>query len=441
MPPVKLKTLKIKIYPTPEQKKLIDEFIDTSRFVYNRTLEHINKGSKINFQNLRDLLVTENTKKVLNEYKEYDHSINELKRRKKELKEEIEDTKLLKEAIEKVDEQIKLNHALRRTAMKDHKPETNLMINAFELNTPKDIRACSVKQCCDAFKTGFTNLRNGNIKYFNMKYKTKKESIQTIELSPQIISIKENQIRICPTLFKDPILKMDKRNKRKLKDMQIENNVDIQRASGGSAPGYYIYISIKVTSKESKLDKIAGVDLGIRTFATVHTHSHSNGSNVISEYKHRADLLNKWNKKIDTLKKFKRVRKKHFNKLDKKKIDLTNRLHWDFINHMLNENDVIYLGDIKSHGIVKNGSNKKLNRDFNDLKFYQLKQRMFYKASVAGKKVILVPEHYTTKTCSCCGVINENVGSKEVFECSHCHLKTGRDMNASKNMKLKGLHT
>ena len=441
MPLVKLKTLKIKIYPTLEQKNLLDEFIDTSRFVYNRTLEHINKGHKINFQNLRDLLVTENTKKGLTEYKEYDKSINDLKIRKKELKEEIKDINILKDAIGKLDEQIKLIHASRRTAMKEKDPETNSMIHDFELNTPKDIRACSVKQCCDAFKTGFTNLRNGNIKYFNMKYKTKNESKQTIELSPQIISIKENQIRICPNLFKDPILKIDKRNKRKLKDMQIENNVDIQRASGGSAPGYYIYISVKVTSKESELDKIAGVDLGIRTFATVHTHSHSNGSNVISEYKHRADLLNKWNKKIDTLKKFKRVRKKHFNKLDKKKVDLTNRLHWDFINHILRENDVIYLGDIKSHNIVKDGSNKKMNRDFNDLKFYLLKQRMFYKASVAGKKVILVSEYYTTKTCSCCGVINENVGSKEVFQCSHCNLKTGRDMNASRNMKLKGLYT
>jgi transposase len=36
------------------------------------------------------------------------------------------------------------------------------------------------------------------------------------------------------------------------------------------------------------------------------------------------------------------------------------------------------------------------------------------------------------------GAINNNVGSKEVFECSQCNLKTGRDMNASKNIKMKG---
>jgi transposase len=52
--------------------------------------------------------------------------------------------------------------------------------------------------------------------------------------------------------------------------------------------------------------------------------------------------------------------------------------------------------------------------------------------------VFLVPEHYTTKTCSCCGTINNKVGSKEIFECGECNLITGRDMNASKNMKMKG---
>ncbi len=71
------------------------------------------------------------------------------------------------------------------------------------------------------------------------------------------------------------------------------------------------------------------------------------------------------------------------------------------------------------------------NMNFNDLKFYQLKQRLLYKA-------FYVPEHYTTKTCSCCGAINNNEGSKEVFECSQCNLKTGWDMNASKNIKMKG---
>ena len=155
MPTVKLKTLKIKIYPTNKQKQLLDEFIDTSRFVYNRTLEYINKGHKINFQDLRDILVTENTKKGLDEYKAFDDSIKELHKQKKET---IKDNK-------DIEDKIKTLQKERRDLMKQYDSTKNPLINSFETNTPKDIRANAVKRCCDAFKSGFANLKNGNIRY------------------------------------------------------------------------------------------------------------------------------------------------------------------------------------------------------------------------------------------------------------------------------------
>jgi len=323
--------------------------------------------------------------------------------------------------------------------MKDYNYSKNESINAFEIETPKDIRACAVKRCCDAFKTGFTNLKNGNIKYFNMKFKKKTDKSQTIELTPKNISIKNNNIRIAPEFFKDNcILEIDKHNKRKIKNLKIENNVDITRSSDG----YYLYLSIKTTESESsKLDIVAGVDLGVRTFATVYSSKMSNSEPVITEYKHKADLLDKLNKKINMLKNFRRIRKKQISKLEKKKSNIVNKLHWDFINDLLSCNDMIYIGDIKSHDIVKNGKNKYLNVAFNDLKFYQLKQKLIYKAFITGKKVLYVSEHYTTKTCSCCGIMNENVGRNEVFKCSTCKLVTGRDINASKNIKMKGMLT
>jgi len=184
--------------------------------------------------------------------------------------------------------------------------------------------------------------------------------------------------------------------------------------------------------------------LGIRSFATVHSNNYSKNETMITEYKYRQDMMNKLNRKIFILKNLrktegKKIRKKQYNKIEKKKIDLVDKLHWDFINDLLKNNDVIFLGDIKSHGIVKGGKNKILNLAFNDLKFYKLKERLLYKASLCQKPVYLVPEHYTTKCCSSCGIINNNVGSKEVFECQECGLITGRDMNASKNMKIKGL--
>ena len=412
MPTVSLKTVKIKIYPTSKQKQLIDGYINTSRFVYNRTLQYIKGGHKVNFNDLRDLLVTVKTKKDLDEYKAFDPLINELKRQKKDSSNDINE----------LERQIKALQQQRRDKMKQYDSVVNPRIHAFELNTPKDIRSCAVQRCCDAMTTGFTNLKKGNIKHFNLKYKKKTDKIQTIELTPKNISVKDGKIKI-PSFGPDCFLKTHKPLKH-----TINHNVDIVRKRNE----YWVHLNVPTIVKEPKpLKTIAGIDLGIRTFATVYS------SNRITEYKHRCDLLKKLNIKINLLKSLKRIRKKQITKLEKKKMDLVDRLHWDFINHVLITNDVIYLGDIKSHDIVKNRKIKHLNIAFNDLKFYQLKQRLFYKAYVAGKKVIMVPEHYTSKTCSCCGVLN-NIGSKEVFECCSCKMVTGRDMNACKNMMMKG---
>lgn len=428
MPIVSLKTLKIKLYPTQHQKKVLDSFIDTSRYVYNRTLEHIKKGHKVNFQDLRDLLVTAETQKGMDEYKYFDNLINVLKEQQKHATDDAE--KLLAK------ENLKIVQQNKRNFMKQFPFTKNPMIKDFEIETPKDIRTCAVKRCCDAVKTGFTNLRNGNIKHFNMQFKKKTENVQSFEITPKLISIENGSIKMTPTFF-DEGHSIIKTHKSISKVSKIDHNTDIVRIKND----YYIHIPVKTKVKDQvKVETVAGVDLGIRTFATV--FSHNSTTNIISEYKHRSDLLQQLNKKIKFLKSMKgrHVRKKHIAKREKKKKDIVDLLHWDFINTLLNENDVIYLGDIKSHDIVNGGKNRVLNQAFHDLKFYTLKQRLIYKAYVKGKKVYSVREHYTTKTCSCCGSLNNSIGSKEVFQCDQCNMITGRDMNASKNMLMKGLH-
>jgi IS605 OrfB family transposase len=229
-------------------------------------------------------------------------------------------------------------------------------------------------------------------------------------------------------------------------NVEISNNVDLIRENNRE---YFLYVLIptKIKEKKSQPERFSGIDLGLRTFATVYSNSIGNETSretKVFEYTHRIELLKKLNAKIDLLnskerkKKKKRKKKRKLQKYEKRKKDLVDSLHWDFINDSLKENDVIFLGHIKSHNIVRGGKNKFVNRDFNDLKFYLLKQRFVYKSLVNNKKVILVKEHYTTKTCSNCGSLNNEIGSSKVFRCS-CGLVADRDMNASKNILLKGL--
>jgi transposase len=375
--------------------------------------------------------VTENSKKEIPEIKRLDEKIVSLQQL---LKSESNSGRQ-----EEISQQIRLIQVEKKETSKKLKSVKNQDIRDFELETPKDIRANAVKQCCDALKTGYSNLANENIKFFKMKFRKKSNKKQGIELSKAQISIREGKIRILPSIFKEEnILKIHKRIEKKIqkKKYEINNNVDLIRVN---KKDYYLYLLLptNVMEKKPECSKVGGCDLGIRTFATVYIADKSESISIV-EYNYRKELLKKLNEKIDLLKRKKRVRRKCFEKYERRKKNFIDVLHWSFINDILKECDIIYLGDIKSHSIVKGKKNKKLNRETCDLKFYLLKERLMYKANVNNKKVHLVKEHFTTKTCSSCGKVNNSVGSSEVFECKRCNLNTGRDINASKNILMKG---
>jgi IS605 OrfB family transposase len=71
---------------------------------------------------------------------------------------------------------------------------------------------------------------------------------------------------------------------------------------------------------------------------------------------------------------------------------------------------------------------------------YKFKMLLNYKMGRTGGRVIECQEHYTTKTCSCCGRINHNIKAQKVFTCPHCKLTTDRDVNAARNIFLKNEH-
>ena len=427
-----LKTIQIKLFPTKRQKELIDEFINTSRFVSNKAIECIEKGHKPSFKELRDMLVTSSTKKHSETYTTLSEEIMNLHY----LKHKTEDSK----DRQRIVEEIKSKNKTLLERMKEVDYEENQNLKEFEKNTPKEIRANAVQSVCDAYKSGFTNLKNGNIKYFKMKFKKKSTPKQTIELAPSSISLSNGVLKILPRTFKDEcILKISNKNKKKHKDLTIENNVDIVRKNGT----YFAHILKAVEHKDKTVKEdynMCGVDPGVRTFATSYSYSTKDNKTIIREYEHRVDLLTKLNNKMEKMKeRKKRIKKKHYNKIEKKKKYIVDSLHWDTINHLLLNNDLVFYGDIKSQAITKGNKNKTLNQDFNDLKFYIFKTRLKYKAETLAKQAIILNESFTTKTCSGCGTINNNVGSSKIFSCSTCNLRTGRDENASKNILMKGL--
>lgn len=416
--------------PNKQQRIIIDEWIDTSRYVYNKTVNLVRDGHKINHFELRDKLVTENTKKNNKEYQTFMTELAELQKQKKT---SIKD----KEKTIMIDSLILLKKQSRCVIAKELKAEKNKGITLWELNTPKAVRDTAVSDVCKAYKTGFSNLKAGNIKHFKLGFKKKTNPNKCVCIPKSLVKNKDGVISISPVFFKENSnFKMGKRTIKKHKNIVIDNDIRVVKQKGE----YWFVIPIPVPLNNKKpLINYCGVDPGVRSFMTTF------GNDCCIEYKHNENQLKKLNNKITEFKKLrnkkaikKRIAKKKYDLLETKKENLINELHWKVINDLLKRNDVIFYGDIKSHDIVKNGKNRTLNKNINDLKFYKFKTRLLEKASEKNKRVVEVNEAFTSQTCCCCGMMYKP-GISKIYSCKQCNTNVDRDINASKNITMKGI--
>jgi len=431
--------------PTKHQRLIIDEWINTSRYVYNKTIDLINKGHTINHFELRDKLVTENTKKNNNKYKDFISELANLTKNKKilndQLKKSKHDNKLYIEISEKIklqDKLITIKKQSRTQMSKVLKSEKNQNINNWELNTPKAVRDGAVNDVCKAYKTGFANLKLGNIKFFKLHFKKKSNPDKCVCVPKCLLKNKNGTIHLAKDFFKENCkIKMGSKNLKKYKDLKIEHDTRIVKQKDE----YWLIVPISVeTHPKQKCINYCGIDPGVRTFMTVF------GNIDCTEYQHNIKELQFLNNKLAhlkaqrKLKHRKRILKRKLNRIETNKSNLINELHWKVIGDLLKNNDIIFYGDIKSHSIVKGNKNKNLNRDACDLKFYKFKERLIFKAYEKNKKVVMVNEAYTSQTCCFCGSMYKPKCSK-IYECKKCNKTVDRDINASKNILMKGLLT
>ena len=394
---------------------------------------------------LRDKLVTANTKKTNPAYKEISNRIKELMKEKKELetihnafyvskqtpKMKLGELQKLKTDMITIQEKLERE----RKKLRELSSEKNSVVQEWELETPKEVRAGAVDDVCSAYKSGMSNLKAGNIRHFRLGFRKRKSNYKSVVIPKNFLKNKSGIIHLAPMFFNDDCkFKMGKKTKKKHGDLVINHDCRISK----KMDEYWLLVPLPMVCQEKKLPvNYCGVDPGVRTFMT------SFGNNGCMEYEYNTRMIQKLDTKLAKCKDKKynkpnRIYKSKLVKLERRKENLINELHWKTINHLVTHNDFIFYGDIKSHDIVKDGKNRTLNRGMNNLKFYKFKERLLHKAKEHGKNVIMVHEANTTKTCSFCGQMN-NVGTSKVYSCSSCNRKVGRDVNAAKNILMKGI--
>ncbi len=128
-------------------------------------------------------------------------------------------------------------------------------------------------------------------------------------------------------------------------------------------------------------------------------------------------------------------------KIFKKIRDLVDTLHKNLSKWLCENYNHILIPDFKSSGIVRKKERKINNKTVRNVltwSHYRFKQRLLSKArEYPWCKVIETTEEFTSKTCGNCGTIKENLGGNKKFECFHCKIKMDRDFNGARNILLK----
>jgi putative transposase len=385
-----LKTRKVKLNLNNNQRKIINGWFGTCRYVYNRAVSYINNPHTV----LPD-----------GDPKAYEVNLSYL-----------ENNKIINK--------FHLRDLLVTKINNEHH------INDWEFDTPKDIRADTLKTLVANYESAFTNLKRGNICKFGMNYKTKKSITKTIDIPKSAIKIKDNKLYIYSSYIKDPI-----KIKQNIKKLKINHDSELHYN------GLYYYLLIPIDSKvEEKKEekKIIALDPGEKRFQV----GYSNKECI--EISSRTELTQKLKKKIKDMQsrfvkltsKIKRQIRKKYNKIN----NIIDDIHWRTITYLRKNYNDILLPIFESQEMVKsmNSYQKKCKDKLLTLKHYKFKERLINKAkSIKNLRVHIVNEAYTSKTCTNCGTLNET--KPNYMECRSCKITVERDINGSRNILLKHL--
>ncbi len=325
-------------------------------------------------------------------------------------------------------------------------------------DTAKSLRANTLKTLSANIKSAFTNLKNKNIRYFKLKYKSKNKldfNVISDDKTNCNISIINNKYYISISKLKNIKIKVNTKEKIPL---EITSEIKIEKTKLGFnlVLPYTItktYESNKTVNKtdlivnyKKDMPKVCALDPGQRTFLTGFDsignifNIGNNANKKILELKLKKDKIKSEyekykkikKKKYKEYKKYKYYKYKYYTMENKIK-NYIKELHHQSANYLTKEYDKIILPKYETQKMVKKGS-KNFNKMILSLNHFNFKNILKNKCKKHNKTLIEVCEAYTSKTCSNCSKYKLNLGSSKIYNCEYCKRKFDRDENAAYNI-------
>ena len=371
-PKIGVYTRQIRLYPTMEQRRILKQWFGVARKVYNNTLKICQARPKLN------------------------KSLDNLRFR-----------------IEK-----KLYH------------------KNYISTVPYYIKDCAISDYIKADDNARLKYRTTK-KCSQMRFRSKKQpsqSIQPLNTSAKSILNSNNRPRLLQLYQKylTPI--------KTKEDIPDFSSCRIVMKYGRE---FYLSAQVKYELPQKNnvidLDKTVAIDPNTKNMLAFYSASTAGvfGENI-------NQLLDSKNSKISRLQHLEsQVTDKRIKKMLRRKIirqynkreGIRDEIHWKLANALLKNYDAVIIPEFQEQKKCKT-LRKSTNRQMFGISHSLFRNRLSHKADIQGKRVIVMTEEYTSKTCSQCG--QYNIPSDRHYYCSSCRLSIHRDINAAKNIMLKG---
>jgi putative transposase len=298
--------------------------------------------------------------------------------------------------------------------------------NQWVLETGRSIRSKAVFEAHENWKTNVYKVVKGQQKFFNLRYKSKKDMKWTIDLEhANITTRKDWKNRTEFSLYTETgFIKTTE-------DFEIEKDCSIHF----DGKYYFILVPQHRPVKESKAENFhVALDPGQRKFHVA--YSPLGGINIIG--KNASEKIYKLLLMIDKC--ISTGNKKLEIKLRRRVSNLQLELHNKTSSFLCDNYRNIYIPKLTSGNDIIKKTKRKLKtktvRAMVILAHCKFVEKLKTKAlEYTNVKVHIVTEEYTSQTCLNCH--NRTKTTQEIFKCDTCGFKIDRDILGSRNILLK----
>ncbi len=201
------------------------------------------------------------------------------------------------------------------------------------------------------------------------------------------------------------------------------------------ADRWFISFKIETQIQNNSNTGIVGVDLGVKSLATLSTGEVVEGAKSYRKNKTKLSRLQWLNRnQIIGSKNWRKAQLK-IARLHRKIANIRKDTIHKLTSLLAKNHGTIVIEDLNVSGMMKN---HKLAGAIADMGFYEVRRELEYKCKLYGSKLVVADRWLpSSKTCSNCGHKKEILClSERVFECENCNFTIDRDLNAAINLSM-----